>query len=65
MVEYVYYKNSLPLKLLSINYLQGCTELEVIIGDNVCNFVGLALKGLTYSHGLQQLINIFLIINTF
>ena len=29
----VYYKTSLPLKLLDIKYLQKCINLELIIGD--------------------------------
>ena len=35
----VYYKTSLPLKLLDIKYLQECINFEVIIGDNLCSFV--------------------------
>ena len=35
----VYYKTSLPLKLLNIKYLQKCINLELIIGDNLCNFI--------------------------
>ena len=35
----VYYKTSLPLKLLDIKYLQECIHLELIIGDNLCSFM--------------------------
>ena len=35
----VYYKTSLPLKLLDIKYLQECINLELIIGDNLCSFI--------------------------
>ena len=35
----VCYKNSLPLKMLDIKYLCKCINLELIIGDDVCNFI--------------------------
>ena len=35
----VYYKTSLPLKLLNMKYLQECINLELIIGDNLCSFI--------------------------
>ena len=37
----VYYKTSLPLKLLDMKYLQECINLELIIGDNPCSFIKL------------------------
>ena len=36
---FVYFKNSLPLKLLDIKYLQECIKLELRIRDDVCNFI--------------------------
>ena len=36
---YVYYKTSLPLKLLHIKYLQQYINLELIICDNLCSFI--------------------------
>ena len=35
----VFYKISLPLKLLEIKYLPECINLELIIGDNLCSFI--------------------------
>ena len=35
----VYYKTSLPLKLLDIKYIQECINLELIIGDSLCCFI--------------------------
>ena len=35
----VYYKMSLPLKLLDIKHLQEYINLELIIGDNLSSFV--------------------------
>ena len=37
----VYYKNTLPLKLVNINYLQECLNFEVKIGNKLCNFISL------------------------
>ena len=36
---YVYYKTSLPLKLLHMKYLQEYINLELIIDDNLCSFI--------------------------
>ena len=36
---YVYYKTSLPLKLLDIKYLPECINFELIIGGNLCSFI--------------------------
>ena len=35
----VYYKTSLPLKVLDVKYLQECINLELKIGDSLCNFI--------------------------
>ena len=37
----VYYKTSLPSKLLDIKYLQECMNRELIIGDNLRSFITL------------------------
>ena len=37
----VYYKNTLPLKLVNINYLQECLNFEVKIVNKLCNFISL------------------------
>ena len=37
----IYYKNSLPLRVLSIHYLQECIDFELKIGDKLCNFISL------------------------
>ena len=37
----VYYKNTLPLKLVNINYLQECLNFEFKIGNKLCNFISL------------------------
>ena len=38
---YIYYKNFLPLRVLSIQYLQECINFELNIGGNICNFISL------------------------
>ena len=37
----LYYKCSLPLKVIDVSYLQECINFEVKIGDKTCNFVSL------------------------
>ena len=37
----IFYKNSLPLRVLSIHYLQECINFELKIGDKLCNFISL------------------------
>ena len=37
----IYYRNSLPLKILGIHYLQECINFEIIIGGKLCRFVSL------------------------
>lgn len=36
---YIWYKNTLPLKVLDINYLQVSINPEVIFDDKKCNFI--------------------------
>ena len=38
---YIYYKASLPLRVIDICLLQECITFEVMIGDKQCNFVAL------------------------
>ena len=35
----LYYKNSLPLRVINIGYLNECLTLERTVGDKTCNFV--------------------------
>ena len=37
----IYYKNFLPLRLLSIQYLQECINFKLNIGVKICNFISL------------------------
>ena len=37
----IYYRNSLPLKILGIHYLQECVNFEIMIGDKLYRFVSL------------------------
>ena len=36
---WIYYKNSLPLKVIAIKYFQKCMNLELVIGDSFYNFI--------------------------
>ena len=38
----IYYKTSLPLRVIDICFLQECIIVEMIIGDKQCNFVALS-----------------------
>ena len=37
----IYYKHSLPFKLLDICYLDECINFEISFGGNLCNFMSL------------------------
>ena len=37
----IYYKNFLPLRVVSIQYLQKCINFELNIGSKICNFISL------------------------
>ena len=37
----IYYRNSLPLKILGIHYLHECINFEIMIGRKLCRFVSL------------------------
>ena len=37
----LYYKCSLPLKVIDVSYLQECINFKVKIGDKTCNFLSL------------------------
>ena len=37
----IYFKNSLPLKVLDIQLLQECINFEIKIADKTCNFISL------------------------
>ena len=38
---FIYYRSSLPLRVLNIGYLHECLSFEMQIGDKIYNFVGL------------------------
>ena len=35
------YKNYLPLRIISVNYLSECINFETTIGNKICNFITL------------------------
>ena len=35
----VYYKSSLGLRLIVVDYLQECLSFEILIGGKLCNFI--------------------------
>ena len=35
------YKNYLPLRIISFNYLSECINFEIMIGNKICNFITL------------------------
>ena len=37
----IYYKNYLPLRIISVNYLSECINFEITIGNKICNFITL------------------------
>ena len=37
----IYYKRSLPLRVINIGYLHECLSFELQIGDKICNFLAL------------------------
>ena len=37
----IYYKNYLPLRIISFNYLSECIDFEIMIGNNISNFTTL------------------------
>ena len=37
----IYYRNSLPPKVLGIHYLQECINFKIITGGKLCRFVSL------------------------
>ena len=34
----IYYKNYLPLRVISVNYLSECINFEIMIENEICNF---------------------------
>ena len=38
---FIYYKNYLPLRIISVNYLSECINFEITIGNKICNFITL------------------------
>ena len=37
----IYYKNYLPLRIISVNYLSEFINFEIMIGNKICNFITL------------------------
>ena len=37
----IYYKNYLPLQIISVNYLSECLNFEIMIANKICNFITL------------------------
>ena len=37
----IYYKNFLPLRVLSVQFLQECINFELNIDGKICNFISL------------------------
>ena len=37
----IYYKNYLPLRIISVNYLSECINFEIMTGNKICNFITL------------------------
>ena len=37
----IYYKNYLPLRIISFNYLSECINFEIMIGNKICNLITL------------------------
>ena len=37
----IYYKNHLPLRIISVNFLSECINLKIMIGNKICNFITL------------------------
>ena len=35
----IYYKNYLPLQIISVNYLSECINFKIMIGNKICNFI--------------------------
>ena len=45
----MYYKSSLPLRVINIGYLHKCLSFELQIGNKICNFVALFRLGICKS----------------
>ena len=37
----IYYKNYLPLRIISVNYLSECKNFKIMIGNKICNIITL------------------------
>ena len=35
----IYYRSSLPLRVININYLNECIVFDIKLGDKICNFI--------------------------
>ena len=55
----IYYRNSLPLKILSIHYMQECINFEIMTGGKLCRFVSLYRPPNQSQDGFESFANNF------
>ena len=53
----IYYKNYLPLRIISVNYLSECINFEIMIGNKICNFITLYRSPSQNQDGFQAFID--------
>ena len=52
-----YYKNYLPLRIISVNYLSECMNFEIMIGKKICHFLTLYRSSNQKQDGFQAFID--------
>ena len=55
----IYYRNSLLLKILNIQYLHECINFEIRIGAKLCRFVSLHCSQSQWQDDFQSFVNNF------
>ena len=55
----IYYRNSLPLKILNIQYLHECINFEIRIGGKLCRFVSLHCSQSQSQDDFESFVNNF------
>ena len=53
----IYFRNSLPLKMLNIHYLQEIESFELQVGSKICKFVSLYQSPSQTSHDFELTLN--------
>ena len=53
----IYYKNFLPLRVLSIQYLQECINFELNIGGKICTFISLYRSSIQIQEEFEKFID--------